>query len=116
MKRSAMITISAAALAASTLPALAQTANTVRFGVVGVEEAALPYYAQEKGLFKAAGLDVTLTVLGNGGAVTSAVLGGALDVGITNSGSIQISGGIVGDPNDGQSFPLSFCVSGAFNQ
>ena len=89
MKRSAMITISAAALAASTLPALAQTANTVRFGVVGVEEAALPYYAQEKGLFKAAGLDVTLTVLGNGGAVTSAVLGGALDVGITNSGSMS---------------------------
>lgn len=89
MKRSAMITISAAALGASSLPALGQTANPVRFGVVGVEEAALPYYAQEKGLFKAAGLDVALTMLPNGGAVTSAVLGGALDIGITNSGSMS---------------------------
>jgi NitT/TauT family transport system substrate-binding protein len=89
MKRSAMITISAAALGASTLPALGQTANTVRFGVVGVEEAALPYYAQEKGLFKAAGLDVALTVLPNGGSVTSGILGGALDVGVTNSGSMS---------------------------
>ena len=89
MKRSAMITISAAALGASTLPALGQTADTVRFGVVGVEEAALPYYAQEKGLFKAAGLNVVLSVLPNGGSVTQGILGGALDVGVTNSGSMS---------------------------
>jgi NitT/TauT family transport system substrate-binding protein len=84
-----MMTISAAALGASALPALGQTAGTVRLGIVGVEESALPYYAQEKGLFKEAGLDVALTVLGNGGAVTSAVLGGALDIGVTNSGSMS---------------------------
>ena len=53
-------------------------------GVVGVEEAALPYYAQEKGIFKAAGLNVQLTVLPNGGSVSSAILGGALDGGVTN--------------------------------
>jgi NitT/TauT family transport system substrate-binding protein len=89
MKRSAMISLSAAALAVPALPSLAQTGNTVRLGVVGVEEAALPYYAQEKGLFKAAGLDVTLTMLPNGGSVTSALLGGALDAGVTNSGSMS---------------------------
>jgi NitT/TauT family transport system substrate-binding protein len=88
MKRSAMISLSAAALGAASLPALAQS-ETVRFGVVGVEEAALPYYAQEKGLFKAAGVDVTLSVLPNGGSVTQAILGGALDIGVTNSGSMS---------------------------
>ena len=63
-----MISFSAAALGASTLPVLAQTADKVRFGVVGVEESALPYYAQEKGLFKAAGLNVEITVMPNGGS------------------------------------------------
>jgi NitT/TauT family transport system substrate-binding protein len=89
MKRSAMIAVSAAALGATTLPARAQSADAVRFGVVGVEESALPYYAQEKGLFKAAGLNVALSVMPNGGSVTQGILGGALDVGVTNSGSLS---------------------------
>jgi NitT/TauT family transport system substrate-binding protein len=88
MKRSAMIAISAAAMGAAALPAYAQS-ETIRFGVVGVEEAALPYYAQEKGLFKAAGLNVVLSVMPNGGSVTQGILGGALDVGVTNSGSMS---------------------------
>src|SRR6202453_2741883 len=89
MKRSAMIAVSGAALAATTLPVRAQSAATVRMGVVGVEEAALPYYAQEKGIFKAAGLDVQLTVLPNGGSVTRGILGNAVHVGVTNSGSMS---------------------------
>jgi NitT/TauT family transport system substrate-binding protein len=89
MKRSAMISLSAAALGATALPALGQSTETVRFGIVPVEEAALAYYAQEKGFFKAQGLTVELTFLPNGGSVTSAILGGALDVGVTNSGSMS---------------------------
>jgi NitT/TauT family transport system substrate-binding protein len=89
MKRSAMIAVSAAALGASTLPVHAQSADTVRFGVVGVEEAALPYYAQEKGLFRAAGVNVALTIMPNGGSVTQGILAGALDIGVTNSGSMS---------------------------
>ena len=89
MKRSAMLLTSAAALGASALPARGQTGEAVRFGVVGVEESALPYYAQEKGLFKAAGLNVTLSIMPNGGSVTQGILGGALDVGVTNSGSLS---------------------------
>lgn len=84
-----MMTISAAALGAAALPAYGQSGETVRFGVVGVEESALPYYAQEKGLFKAAGLNVALSVMPNGGSVTQGILGGALDVGVTNSGSLS---------------------------
>lgn len=83
------MTISAAALGAATLPARAQSGDTVRFGVVGVEEGALPFYAREKGLFKAAGLNVELSVMPNGGSVTQGVLAGALDVGVTNSGSMS---------------------------
>src|ERR1017187_7981612 len=89
MKRSAMISISAAALGASTLPVLGQTADKIRFGVVGVEESALPYYAQEKGLFRAAGLNVEISILPNGGSGTQGILGGALDIGVTNSGSLS---------------------------
>jgi NitT/TauT family transport system substrate-binding protein len=89
MKRSAMLTLSAAALGARALPALGQTTDAVRFGIVGVEEAALPFYADQKGLFKAAGLNVTLSVLPNGGSVTQGILGNALDVGVTNSGSMS---------------------------
>lgn len=84
-----MLLTSAAALGASALPARGQTGEAVRFGVVGVEESALPYYAQEKGLFKAAGLNVTLSIMPNGGSVTQGILGGALDVGVTNSGSLS---------------------------
>src|ERR1019366_630483 len=77
------------ALGASTLPVLGQTADKIRFGVVGVEESALPYYAQEKGLFRAAGLNVEISILPNGGSVTQGILGGALDIGVTNSGSLS---------------------------
>ena len=83
-----MLAISAATFVASTLPARAQSADTVRFGLVPVEEAAVAYYAQEKGFFKAAGVDVQLTFLPNGGAVTQGILGNAFDVGVTNSGSM----------------------------
>jgi NitT/TauT family transport system substrate-binding protein len=89
MKRSAMISMSAAALGASALPALGQTSETVRMGIVGVEEAAQPYYAEQKGFFKAAGVNVVLTVMPNGGSVTQGILGGALDIGVTNSGSMS---------------------------
>jgi hypothetical protein len=42
-------------------------------------------------------------------------------LGITEADAckLDVTSGVIysqGDPNDGQSFPLSFCVSGAFNQ
>jgi ABC-type nitrate/sulfonate/bicarbonate transport system substrate-binding protein len=89
MKRSTMISLSAAALSATAVPARAQSTETVRFGIVPVEEAAMAYYAQEKGFFKAQGVTVELSFLPNGGSVTQGILGNALDVGVTNSGSIS---------------------------
>ena len=89
MKRATMISVSAAALGATAVPALAQTAETIRFGLVPVEEAAMAYYAQEKGFFKAQGVNVEISFLPNGGSVTQGILGNALDIGVTNSGSIS---------------------------
>jgi NitT/TauT family transport system substrate-binding protein len=61
----------------------------VRLGTVPVESYALPYYAAEQGLFTRAGLDIVLSSFTSGGAVTSGVLGGALDVGCTNIGALS---------------------------
>ena len=89
MRRSEVFAFTGAALAAATLPVRAQGTDTVRLGAVGVEEGAMPFYAQEKGFFKQAGLNVELTAFTNGGSVTQGMLGGAIDVGVTNSGSMS---------------------------
>lgn len=89
MSRSEVFALTGAALAATALPVRAQSTDTVRLGSVGVEEAAMPFYAQEKGLFKDAGLSVELSMFTNGGSVTQGMLGGAIDVGVTNSGSMS---------------------------
>jgi NitT/TauT family transport system substrate-binding protein len=91
MKRSEILALTGGALAARALPAAAQSSGTgtIRLGTVGVEEAAMVYYAQEKGFFKQAGLDVNFSMFPNGGSVSQALLAGALDVGVTNSGSLS---------------------------
>ncbi|HXP94906.1 MAG TPA: ABC transporter substrate-binding protein [Candidatus Binatia bacterium] len=89
MRRSEMLALTGGAIAASALPASAQSAATIRLGTVGVEEAAMVYYAQEKGFFKQAGLDMNFSMFPNGGSVSQALLAGALDVGVTNSGSLS---------------------------
>jgi NitT/TauT family transport system substrate-binding protein len=45
------------------------------------------YFAQHGGFFTQAGLAVEETDLTNGGAITAAVVGGAVDIGLTNVGS-----------------------------
>jgi NitT/TauT family transport system substrate-binding protein len=89
MIRSRLLAVGAAALAAPALPALGQGLETVRFGAPPVEEAALAFYAVEKGFFKAAGIDAQVQILPSGGAVTQALVGSALDIGVTNSGSMS---------------------------
>lgn len=88
MKRSEMLALTTGAFAAQALPARAQS-STIRLGTVGVEEAAVVYYAAQKGFFKQQGLDVAFSTFPNGGSVSQALLGGALDVGVTNSGSLS---------------------------
>lgn len=69
------------------MPAAAQ-ASALRIGITPADGFSQGYYAQDKGFFKAAGLDVTLMGLPNGAAISSAVAGGAVDVGISNVAQI----------------------------
>jgi NitT/TauT family transport system substrate-binding protein len=50
-------------------------------GAMPIAGAAQVFYAQEQGFFKAAGLDVNLTVLGNGAAIVAAATSGSVDIG-----------------------------------
>jgi len=72
--------------------ALAQSAPVVRIGATANDTYAEAYYAQDKGFFTAAGLTVELTTFTNGAAVSAAVAGGALDIGISNP--VQIANAV----------------------
>jgi ABC-type nitrate/sulfonate/bicarbonate transport system substrate-binding protein len=68
MKRMAMMAGTAAVLAAAAAPGTAQTLPVIRLGTGLAEEKELVYYAQDRGFFKQAGLDVQITVMSDGGA------------------------------------------------
>jgi NitT/TauT family transport system substrate-binding protein len=72
------------ALPAATPPAQADDANTIHVVAVAIDLYAGAYYAQDQGFFKAAGLDVDVTTLANGGAAATALAGGSTDVASTN--------------------------------
>src|ERR1700761_4035576 len=61
--------------------ATAQTTPVIHVGLAPFEGQAGPYYAQDLGLFKAAGLNVEIQQLNGGGAVVSAIAGGSLQIG-----------------------------------
>jgi NitT/TauT family transport system substrate-binding protein len=56
----------------------------VRFITVASESGVAPVYAADEGMFRSAGLDVTVTQLANGGSVLPAVIGGSADFGVSN--------------------------------
>jgi NitT/TauT family transport system substrate-binding protein len=61
--------------------AVAQTPSVIHVGLAPFEGQAGPYYAQDLGLFKAAGLDVEIQPYNGGAAVVSAIAGGSLQIG-----------------------------------
>ena len=75
-----------AALALSARPARAAIA--VKIGVQPVESAGQTFYGKDLGWFDQAGLDVQITPMSNGPALVSAVLSGALDIGLSAVGSV----------------------------
>ena len=78
--------------AAAALPALAQSASTIRVGATANDTYAQAYYAQDMGFFTKAGLTVEITTFTNGASVSAAVASGALDVGISNP--VQIANAV----------------------
>jgi len=79
--RTAFLALGSAALLAR--PAAAQTPALRHLTVASAQDAdaAACLFAQEQGMFRKVGLDVTLIPNGSGSAVASAVLGGAVDIG-----------------------------------
>lgn len=79
-----------ASLLAAALPALpraqarAQTVPTLRVATPAVEDAAPLLYAVSAHLFEKAGLNVVLTNMSSGAAISAAVAGGAEDVGLSS--------------------------------
>jgi NitT/TauT family transport system substrate-binding protein len=94
VNRRLLLSAAAGSVAASLLvrpSAVAQAAKTIRYGMAPAEDSALAAYALAKGFFANAGLDVTLVPFPSGGAITPGLLGGALDLGVTNIGSMALA-------------------------
>lgn len=84
LSRARALGVLGAGAAAFALPSRARAAEALRVGATANDTYAEAYYAYDRGLFARAGLDVTITTFSNGGAVTAAVAGGAIDVGVCN--------------------------------
>ena len=83
--RAAWLASSAGFLAAGAFGrADAQTSSTLRLGVGMVEANAQGYYAADMGFFKQAGLNVTIQQMRSGTAISAALAGGDLQVGVSN--------------------------------
>ena len=62
---------------------------TVRVAMPAVDAASQAYYAQARGFFKQAGINVEITTVSGGAAVAAAVASGAVDIGQSNLSSIS---------------------------
>jgi len=72
-------------LLALPVPAGAQLASpAIRVAEIAIDLYAEAYYAQDLGLFKKAGLTVDISTFANGGTASTAVAGGAAEIGVSN--------------------------------
>jgi NitT/TauT family transport system substrate-binding protein len=92
MPRSTALTLLAGGLVAATRPAAAQsTPADVRIGTMSLDPFGEAYYGVERGFFRDNGINATLTTLGNGSTIIQAVLGGDLDVGMSNIVNVAVA-------------------------
>lgn len=68
-----------------------QTLPTLKVAATANDTFAEAYYAQDMGFFKNAGLNVDLQTFANGAAVSTAVAGGASDVGVSNPINLAVA-------------------------
>lgn len=76
--------------ASSTAPALAD-ATAIEVGTLPSDANAVVNYADDLGYFKDAGIDARIMLMNNSNATASAVLGGSLDIGAGNVGSLAVA-------------------------
>jgi NitT/TauT family transport system substrate-binding protein len=100
MKRATSLALlgSTLVVASPSVRASAQSSlTTIRVGATPIDSLAPVAYAMRTGMFAAAGLQVELNMMGSGNAITAAVVGGALDVGLSSLVAI-IQGHLRGIP------------------
>jgi NitT/TauT family transport system substrate-binding protein len=92
MQRSAALGLVAGGIFAAARPVLAQAVPpTVRIGALTIDASAEAYYGTDTGIFANSGFTPQVTTLTNGAAIMAAVLGGDLDVGISNPMQIAVA-------------------------
>lgn len=79
--RNAFFAFAVAIVLLSGSGAVAQTTGVIHLGLAPFEGQAGPYYAQDLGLFKAAGLDIDIQPYNGGPAIVAAIAGGSLQIG-----------------------------------
>jgi NitT/TauT family transport system substrate-binding protein len=90
--------LSSAVIVACSARASAQIAlTTIRVGATPIDSLAPVAYAMRTGMFEKAGLRIELSMMGSGNAISAAVVGGALDVGLSSLVAI-IQGHLRGIP------------------
>jgi NitT/TauT family transport system substrate-binding protein len=66
----------------------AQSLAVVRIVTTPIDTGAQAFYAEDLGMFKRAGLDVQITIVGNGPSIAAAISGGTFDIGQSNVPSL----------------------------
>ncbi len=93
INRSRLLTLlgSAAAVPFVSQPVFAQSLTGIKVATTPTDIGAQPFYASDQGFFKAAGLEADTQIISNGAAITSAVLGGAIDIAQSNVVSLALA-------------------------
>ncbi len=73
----------------SAAPAGTQSLPELRIETIPFDAGSEAFYAKDMGFFTKAGLDATVTPVGNGPAIASAVASGAIDIGFSNALSVE---------------------------
>lgn len=85
MNRARVVAALGALPALAAAPALAQAGSPVRMAGIPAESYCEPYYAADGGFFARAGINADVQTFSTGAAITTAVAGNALDVGIADT-------------------------------
>jgi NitT/TauT family transport system substrate-binding protein len=89
VSRAAFLSAASAAATVTLFPRRpARAAGVVRIGSLESQNSAEAYYAQELGLYAKAGLSVEINTFQSGAASSSALAGGAIDIGISDALSL----------------------------
>jgi NitT/TauT family transport system substrate-binding protein len=83
-----LLAAASAPLFPSAVRAQSPALSKIRIGITSADTFAEAYYAQDAGFFTKAGLDVEINGMATGGQISTAVAGGAVDLGMSNTAQL----------------------------